>query len=430
MSEKIPKGWKRVKLGDVTKINMGQSPKSEFYNTEGIGLPFLQGNRTFGYRFPKIDTYCSKPIKIAKNGEILFSVRAPVGDINIANQDICIGRGLAALKAKNDNNIFLFYLLHFLKREILNSEGGTVFGSINKKDLENLEILLPPLPEQKAIASVLSSLDDKIDLLHRQNQTLEKMAETLFREWFVKEFQRIEFNQNSAKNFKLDKFSRWIKGTIGGDWGKESPQGDYIKKVYCIRGTDIADLNTGLPLKTPQRFIKENKFKKIKPEEGDLIIEISGGTESQSTGRVTYINSDVEKLFDLPIVFSNFCRLIKVRKPEYSFFLYCYIKHLYNSDEFFNLENGTSGIKNLDYKTLLFELEYPMPSKKLVLEFNEAVYPLFKKINKNKQQIRTLGQLRDTLLPKLMSGEVRVMSRRDKTFVTPESTTNLSSIGA
>ena len=179
--------WEECKLGNYATINMGQSPKSEYYNAEGIGLPFLQGNRTFGDRFPIIDTYCSNPNKTANENEILFSVRAPVGDINIANQKICIGRGLASLNSNTEGNIFLFYLLHFLKREILNSESGTVFGSINRTDLENIEILLPPIPEQRAIASVLSSLDDKIDLLHRQNQTLEAMAETLFRQWFVVE---------------------------------------------------------------------------------------------------------------------------------------------------------------------------------------------------------------------------------------------------
>ncbi len=101
--------WKEMKLKVFASINMGQSPKSEYYNNEGIGLPFLQGNRTFGIRYPSIDTYCSEPKKIANSGEILFSVRAPVGDINIANQKICIGRGLASLNALNGENIFLYY---------------------------------------------------------------------------------------------------------------------------------------------------------------------------------------------------------------------------------------------------------------------------------------------------------------------------------
>ena len=181
--------WKECKLEEFTSINMGQSPKSEYYNDKGDGLPFLQGNRTFGQKYPNIDTYCSDPKKIANLGEILFSVRAPVGDINIANQKICIGRGLASFTALNGENLFLYYLLHFLKQNIVNSEGGTVFGSIGKSELENISIYIPPLPEQKAIASVLSSLDDKIDLLLRQNKTLEAMAETLFRQWFIEEAQ-------------------------------------------------------------------------------------------------------------------------------------------------------------------------------------------------------------------------------------------------
>ena len=100
--------WKECKLGDIAEINMGQSPKSEFYNQDKIGLPFLQGNRTFGLKYPYFDTYCSEPTKIAKHGEILFSVRAPVGDINIANDEICIGRGLCSINSKDKNNEFLY----------------------------------------------------------------------------------------------------------------------------------------------------------------------------------------------------------------------------------------------------------------------------------------------------------------------------------
>jgi len=185
MSDTLPKGWKWVKLGEVAEIKMGQSPESKYYNDKGIGLPFLQGNKTFGYRYPKIDMFCSNPIKIAKKGEVLISVRAPVGDINITNQDICIGRGLASINSLFNQNEFLFYCLKYSKNDLLASETGTVFGSINKDTLNNFPIPLPPLPEQKAIAEVLSSIDDKIDLLHRQNKTLEEMAMTLFRQWFI-----------------------------------------------------------------------------------------------------------------------------------------------------------------------------------------------------------------------------------------------------
>ncbi len=263
-------------------------------------------------------------------------------------------------------------------------------------NINDIDILLPPLPEQKRIAEILSSLDDKIDLLTRENATLEAMAETIFRKWFIEE---------AKEDWKEGKLGDYINETIGGDWGKENPEGDFTKAVQCIRGTDIADLNGGIATKTPIRFVKENKFLNIEPQNGDLVLEISGGTETQSTGRVAYVNNDVKALFNYPLVFSNFCRLLRIKKIEYSYFLYCYIKYLYNQDEFFNLENGSSGIKNLDYKALLFELKYQMPKdEQRIIDFNNNVEPLFEKVDKNKQQIITLTKQRDVLLSKLMNG--------------------------
>lgn len=386
--------WKEVELSEL--IDFGNGKKKP--ESEG-DIPIYGGNGILG--FSADSNYENETIIIGRVG-------AYCGSVYYENRPIWVSDNALAAKAKNGNSTKFIY--YFLKNANLNQHaGGSSHPLVTQTLLNSLEYeVCIDQVEQNSIAEVLSSLDDKIDLLHRQNQTLEEIAETLFRQWFVEAIQKIEFEGDQVEGFQFDKFTKWIDGTLGGEWGKENPQGDYSKQVYCIRGTDIADLNTGLPLKIPTRFIKENKFEKIKPEEGDLIIEISGGTETQSTGRVTYINSDVEKLFDLPLVFSNFCRMIKVKKPQYSFFIYCYIQYLYNQDEFFNLENGSSGIKNLDYKALLLELDYPMPEEELVLKFHEAVRPFFKKVNKNKTQIRTLTALRDTLLPKLMSGEVRV----------------------
>ncbi len=106
--------WKNVKLSDIADITMGQSPKSEFYNNEGIGIEFLQGNRTFGRIYPDYDTWCTKPSRIAEEGSVLMSVRAPVGDLNIANKRVCIGRGLCSLKTKKNNkNIKTTFIKHY-----------------------------------------------------------------------------------------------------------------------------------------------------------------------------------------------------------------------------------------------------------------------------------------------------------------------------
>ena len=411
--------WKEYKFSDIAEVIGGGTPDTFNVSYWNGDIPWLTPKDLTGYskiyiskgeRNITSDGLKNSSAKLLPKDTVLLTTRAPIGYVAIAENEIATNQGFKNFVLKKDyaDCKFVYY---WLKNNIdyLRSIGtGTTFAEISGSVVKEIKILLPPLSEQKSIASILSSLDDKIDLLHRQNATLEKMAETLFRQWFVE--RRPEPVEGKAKEeWEEETFEKWIHETVGGDWGKESIKGDFTKAVCCLRGTDIADLNNGLPNKTPIRFIKENKYQSICPNDGDLIIEVSGGTENQSTGRICYINNQVKTLFNYPLVFSNFCRMIRIKKPEYSFFVYCYIQYLYNQDEFFNLENGSSGIKNLDYKTLLFDLKYKMPDEDSVIKFHNHVKSLFQKVNQNKIQIRTLSTLRDTLLPKLMSGEVRVL---------------------
>jgi type I restriction enzyme S subunit len=411
--------WKEYKFSDIAEVIGGGTPDTFNVSYWNGDIPWLTPKDLTGYskiyiskgeRNITSDGLKNSSAKLLPKDTVLLTTRAPIGYVAIAENEIATNQGFKNFVLKKDyaDCKFVYY---WLKNNIdyLRSIGtGTTFAEISGSVVKEIKILLPPLSEQKSIASILSSLDDKIDLLHRQNATLEKMAETLFRQWFVE--RRPEPVEGKAKEeWEEETFEKWIHETVGGDWGKESIKGDFTKAVCCLRGTDIADLNNGLPNKTPIRFIKENKYQSICPNDGDLIIEVSGGTENQSTGRICYINNQVKTLFNYPLVFSNFCRMIRIKKPEYSFFVYCYIQYLYNQDEFFNLENGSSGIKNLDYKTLLFDLKYKMPDEDSVIKFHNHVKSLFQKVNQNKIQIRTLSTLRDTLLPKLMSGEIRVL---------------------
>jgi type I restriction enzyme S subunit len=163
---KIPKDWCVQELGDesVANIIAGQSPPSSTYNRENLGLPFLQGKMEFGEMFPSPTTYCSKPIKAAKKHDILLSVRAPVGDVNIAPFECCIGRGLAAIRAKANNLDYLFlfrYLKHESKRFKALSTGST-FKAIRMQEIERFSIPLPSVKEQKNIVAVLGVVDSAI----------------------------------------------------------------------------------------------------------------------------------------------------------------------------------------------------------------------------------------------------------------------------
>ena len=132
------------RLGDVCNIVMGQSPRSEFYNEKGEGLPFHQGVKDFGNLFPTTRVYCTVTNRIAEEGDILFSVRAPVGRMNIADSRLVIGRGLSAIRSKTDSQTFVFQQLKDKFREEDMIGGGTIFKAVTKADMHGIEILMPP----------------------------------------------------------------------------------------------------------------------------------------------------------------------------------------------------------------------------------------------------------------------------------------------
>lgn len=178
--------YKITKLKDIAEISMGQSPSSKYYNKTKKGIPFLQGVSTFGEMFPQINTYTTVYRKEAKSGDILFSVRAPVGKVNFANQKTAIGRGLATIRVKKTYS--KFYIYYFLKKngrllDFLSS--GTVFTSINKKDLEEIRLKIPNrLNDQQQIAEKLLKIDKKIDINNQINDNLLELAKALFHEKF------------------------------------------------------------------------------------------------------------------------------------------------------------------------------------------------------------------------------------------------------
>jgi len=178
---KIPKDWETVKLSEIAKIIMGQSPPSSTYNNIGEGLPFLQGKLEFGEVYPSPRIYCSDPIKIAEAGDILISVRAPVGDVNLAPYKLCIGRGLAAIRinAKKGNYKFYFYYLKKEKDSWEKLSKGSTFKAINKNDIENFIVPLPPLSEQQKIAEILSTVDELLDLKRRKKEKLAELKKGL-----------------------------------------------------------------------------------------------------------------------------------------------------------------------------------------------------------------------------------------------------------
>lgn len=178
--ENLPEGWRIGTLGEIAEIIMGQSPDGETYNLNGKGAIFYQGRADFGKRFPSVRVYTTSPTRFAKEGDILLSVRAPVGDINIALQDCCIGRGLASLRSKENCQSYLYYQLCNLSNVFnISDDEGTIFGSITKDDLHNIEVIIPLIKSMIDFENIASVVDKKIKSKDRENYYLTELQSLL-----------------------------------------------------------------------------------------------------------------------------------------------------------------------------------------------------------------------------------------------------------
>lgn len=231
------------------------------------------------------------------------------------------------------------------------------------------------------------------------NENLEQQAQVLFKAWFI--------DNPENRNWKRGTFAELVFSTLNGDWGKEVPSGNNIEKVYCIRGADIPDVKAGNKGKMPIRYILPKNYANKQLSDGDIVVEISGGSPTQSTGRCTAITQSLLDRYDSGMVCTNFCKAIKPLKG-YSMFVYYYWQYLYDRKVFFAYENGTTGIKNLDFSGFLESEVIIIPPVDKVQKFNDYCGAVFDQVFANGKQTEQLAVLRDTLLPKLMSGEIDV----------------------
>ena len=370
--------WKSYKLGDISEIT---SSKRIFYSEYvPSGIPFWRSKEIiekFNRKNISTDLFISnekyQEIKskfgVPQQNDILLTSVGTLGIPYLVQSDEQFyfkDGNLTWIKNINNellNPLFLFkWLASSIGRESLSEITiGSTQEALTISGLKTLELLLPPLEEQKAIAEVLSSLDDKIDLLHRQNQTLESLAQTLFRQWFIEE----------AKE-------EWEDGTFG----------------------DLVEVSSGKSLKR-ELFDDMGKYEvlgangKIGKTNEWLFEE-----ELIYTGRVGTLGN-IFLIDEAKKVWLSDNTLV-VKPKKYFYFIYFLMID-------FQLENLNVGsTQPLVRQSDLKNIEILLPNDEIVLRFEQQSKNIFKKINQNKKQIQTLENLRDTLLPKLLSGEVRM----------------------
>ena len=180
LKREIPEGWEDKQLTQIANITMGTSPMGDSLNDIGEGVEFFQGSTDFGWQFPTVRQYTTQPVRIAKRGDILLSVRAPVGDLNVAQIDCCIGRGLAALNSKDGFDGFLFYVMQYFKTIFDRRNGeGTTFGSITKDDLHSLPLAYPPTELLKEYDKIVSKYNQMVFARSMENQQLAQLRDWL-----------------------------------------------------------------------------------------------------------------------------------------------------------------------------------------------------------------------------------------------------------
>ena len=320
---------------------------------------------------------------------------------------VCLGQRMVLLRPSEHkaNFRFLRYWLNspVMARHIQGQRDGTVAERLNMPTIRALPVALPPLSEQRAVAAVLGALDDKIELNRRMNETLEAMARALFQNWFVDATQA-----GLPKGWRVGVLSELAADVVGGDWGADQPAEEEAQPAFCIRGADIPDLQKYGVWKMPIRYLKPSSLEKRRLRDGDLAVEISGGSPTQSTGRPVLVSDSLLHRLEHPLVCSNFCRVLKLKSRNASKFVYLWLRWLYANDEFLQFENGTTGIKNFAFTLFSQKFELAIPPSETLDAFNKRVSPLFEKQQVNGAESATLAALRDALLPKLLSGELRV----------------------
>lgn len=380
------KHWPIKKLGEIAVVQMGQSPPGETYNTDHVGLPFFQGKAEFGDEYPTAVKWCSEPSRIAEAGDILLSVRAPVGPTNFATERCCIGRGLAAIRGniKELNQRYIRYYLKRFETSIAARGVGSTFAAINRNDIERLKLPVPPLAEQERIVKLLDEADELRKLRTQADRRTTDLIPALFQEMF---------GGTTFKHIRVGDLTSLVTSGSTPRGGEEV----YVKEGPCfIRSQNVQmnrlDLSDAVCL-PPQVY---QQMARTKVAIGDVLLNITGA----SIGRVAW----VEKLNREANVSQHVC-LIRP-KPELlnSAYLSVFISLPKTQCFILHIQAGASR-QALNHQQVR-ALEIPLPPLSLQKQFAQRVAEI-REMEADQAASRTrLDTLFQSLLHRAFAGEL------------------------
>ena len=371
---------KFCKLKDIATIIAGQSPDSKYYNLNGEGIPFFQGKADFGEIYPNIRVFCTNPTKIAEKDDILLSVRAPVGPTNLSPGKVCIGRGLTAIRPNNEVGLkyLLYYFRHFEAQ--LNQKGtGTTFKAITQNIIKNLDVPVPPLPEQERIVArieeLFSELDKAVETLNTTKQQLAVYRQAVISTSFPE--------LTSSNSVRLDEIAE-ISGGI--TKGRNLSQ----QKTITLPYLRVANVQNGyLDLSQMKDIeVKLNEVDKYLLQEGDVLY--TEGGDRDKLGRGTVWKNEIPRCVHQNHVFK--ARLNQERAlPQYVAY---WSMSVYARDYFFKKGKQSVNLASIN-KTVLSALILPIPS----LEKQASI------INNIESRLSVCDQIEKTIEQSLQQAE-------------------------
>lgn len=310
---------------------------------------------------------------------------------------------------------YVYYFLQTLPLPQYNAGAGV--PTLNRNHLNNLNIQVHGLNEQQKITSILSAYDSLIENNTRRIRILEEMAQLIYQEWFVNSRfpgnEKVRFINSEIgqipEGWTVASLGDVIEYHIGGGWGEDERVDKYIIPAYVIRGTDIPNIRLNQVDSCPLRYHTESNFQSRELCEGDIIFEVSGGSKDQPLGRTLFMNKNVFRCFNFPIICASFCKLIRIKRdkilPELLFLKFL---EMYNDGSICKYQVQSTGISNFKFSYFLGEEKVVIPPHHVQKKFREIVSPIFDKIYILGEKNTKLKMSRDILLPKLISGELDV----------------------
>ena len=419
---RIPFEWDVRMIQDVAEVVSGATPKTKVAEYWDGNIAWITpkdlSNHTerYIYRGDRMITdegLKNSSAKLLPKGSVLFSSRAPIGYTAIAAQELCTNQGFKSMICNQqilDNN-FMFYMMNYKKNEIENIAGGSTFKEVSGKTVKEFKIPIPPLDEQKAIAKVLSNLDEKIERNNKINKKLEEMAQAIFKQWFIDfEFPNEDGNPYKSSGGEMVESElgmipkRWEIGSIG-DYAKVKSGFAFKSAWWEERGIPvikIKDISNNTINFNDISYVSEDKVDSAKDfivNGGDLLIAMTGAT----IGKFAIVPPRKSNVLVNQRVGKFFLGENPLKKLG---FIYCVLCR----DEVYSqiVSRGDGSAQPNISPSNIESIKIILPSKDMIEKFNASVSCMFEKIIRNVEECNKLIALRDTLLPKLMSGEIRV----------------------